>query len=296
MSAPQLLIRDLAQVASPAGSGAPLRGEALRAIDVTARRLRALRRRAHRGDGTHARSRADRRRRGGDRRPRSLGDPGPRRLPHARVLRGRSRRGVLVAGRRSVVRGAACARRWHPLDGSGDARRGRGRPRRGARRARRLDAPRGDDDVRGQVGLRARPRDGARAAARDTRCGRRPDVAGGACGASGVRGRGRRRVPRLPARRRASGGGRGCRGGRCLPRARRVRRRPGTQVSQRVPGRRPRASPARRSVHGGGRDPAGGRARRAVGRPPRGDRPGWSRGARRERRHGCASSRRARSS
>ena len=32
---PQLLIRDLAQVASPAGSGAPLRGEALRAIDVT---------------------------------------------------------------------------------------------------------------------------------------------------------------------------------------------------------------------------------------------------------------------
>ena len=34
MSAPQLLIRDLAQVASPAGSGAPLRGEALRAIDV----------------------------------------------------------------------------------------------------------------------------------------------------------------------------------------------------------------------------------------------------------------------
>ena len=34
MSTPQLLIRDLAQVASPAGSDAPLRGEALRAIDV----------------------------------------------------------------------------------------------------------------------------------------------------------------------------------------------------------------------------------------------------------------------
>ena len=34
MSAPQLLIRDLAQVASPAGTDAPLRGEALRAIDV----------------------------------------------------------------------------------------------------------------------------------------------------------------------------------------------------------------------------------------------------------------------
>ena len=34
MSASQLLIRDLAQVASPSGSGAPLRGEALHEIDV----------------------------------------------------------------------------------------------------------------------------------------------------------------------------------------------------------------------------------------------------------------------
>jgi imidazolonepropionase len=35
VSAPQLLIRDLAQVASPAGSGAPLRGDALREIEIT---------------------------------------------------------------------------------------------------------------------------------------------------------------------------------------------------------------------------------------------------------------------
>ena len=34
MSAPKLLIRDLAQVASPAGRNAPLRGAALRDIDV----------------------------------------------------------------------------------------------------------------------------------------------------------------------------------------------------------------------------------------------------------------------
>ena len=33
--APPLLIRDLAQVASPAGSNAPLRGASLRDIDVT---------------------------------------------------------------------------------------------------------------------------------------------------------------------------------------------------------------------------------------------------------------------
>ena len=46
---------------------------------------------------------------------------------------------------------------------------------------------------------------------------------------------------------------------------------------ERVPRRRPRAPSARRPVHGVGCDPAGGRARRAVGRPPRGDRPGWSR-------------------
>jgi imidazolonepropionase len=35
VSTPQLLIRDLAQVASPAGSGAPLRGEALHEIEIT---------------------------------------------------------------------------------------------------------------------------------------------------------------------------------------------------------------------------------------------------------------------
>ena len=39
-------------------------------------------------------------------------------------------------------------------------------------------------------------------------------------------------------------------------------------------GGRPRAAPPRRPVHGGGRRPARDRARRAVGRPPRGDRRG----------------------
>ena len=69
----------------------------------------------------------------------------------------------LRAGGR-VVRGAPRARRRHPLDRAGDASCGRGRPRRAARRARRLDAPGGHDDLRGEVRVRARPRDRARAA------------------------------------------------------------------------------------------------------------------------------------
>ena len=43
MSAGRLLIRDLAQVATPAGRSAPLRGDALGALDVIERRVRPLR-------------------------------------------------------------------------------------------------------------------------------------------------------------------------------------------------------------------------------------------------------------
>ena len=47
--------------------------------------------------------------------------------------------------------------------------------------------------------------------------------------------------------------------------------RPGAPLSPGVPRRRARAAAARRPVHGERRGPAGGRARRALGRPPRGD-------------------------
>ena len=127
------------------------------------------------------------------------------------------------------------------------------------------------DDVRGEVGLRARPRDRARVAARRSR------EAGGIptwLGAHAV-------PPEfddadayldfalaevLPARRHARGGG------RRLPRARRLRRRAGAPLPRGLPRGGPRAAAARRPVHGVGGDPARDRARSALGRPPRGDR------------------------
>ena len=77
-------------------------------------------------------------------------------------------------------------------------------------RHRELDARARHDDVRGQVGLRPRPRHRARAAAGDPRRRRRSDVARRAHGAARVRRR--RRLPRLPPR------GGAARGGRSSPR------------------------------------------------------------------------------
>ena len=82
-----LLIRDLAQVVTPGGTRAPLRGHELGAVDVIETayvlcengRVSACRR--------DARSRADPGRRRRARRAGALGDTGARGLPHARVLR-----------------------------------------------------------------------------------------------------------------------------------------------------------------------------------------------------------------
>ena len=126
------------------------------------------------------------------------------------------------------------------------------------------------DHLRGEVGLRARPRHRARAAPRDPGGRRRPDLARRPRRPARVRRR--RRVPRLRARRGAPRGGAARRGGRRLPRARRLRRRAGAPLPDRLPRRRPRPPPPRRPVHRAGRDPARDRARRALGRPPRGDR------------------------
>ena len=159
--------------------------------------------------------------------------PGLRRLPHARVLRRRSRARVLAARRRRLVRGAACRRRRDPLDRASDARRGRGgaRPRHGAPPL--VDARARHDDLRGQVGLRSRPRHGARPAAGGARGRRDPDVARCPYRAARVRRRGR--VPRLRARRGAPGGGAARRGGGRLPRARLVRRRAGAPLPRGLP-------------------------------------------------------------
>ena len=141
MSAPtRLLVRDLAQLATPAGRDAPLRGAALGAVEVLEDAYVLCR-----GDTIEAVGRMrDLPALDGDvvelDGARPLRDPGPRRLPHARGLRRRPRRGVLAPRGGRVVRGAPRARRRHPLDRPCDARRRRGRPAAGGRAPSRLDA------------------------------------------------------------------------------------------------------------------------------------------------------------
>ena len=203
---------------------------------------------------------------------------------------GRPRRGVLAARRRRELRGAARGRRRDPLDRPRHARGGRGGADGGGRAAPQLDAPRRHDHVRGQVGLRARPRDRARVSS--ARCAR-PAAIPTWLGAHAT-------PPEfddadayldfalaevLPEAARLAEaadvflerGAFDARAGAPLPRG--VRR-----AGARAPS-------ARRPVHRGRSDPARDRARRAVGRPSRGDRPGRDRRARGERRHGRAAAR-----
>ena len=252
---------------------APLRGRALRDVDVVEDAYVLCDDGAIEAVGRDARARRalDRRRRGA-RRARPL------RRSRASSTATRIRRWggdrveefSLRAGGASYEELHAGGRR-HPLDRR--ARRARSArtacARASSAHAAWMLAPR-HDDVGGQVGLRPRPRHRARVAARDPRRRRLADVARRARGAA--RARRRRRVPRLRARRGAAGG-RAARGRRRrLPRARRVRRGAGAPLPRGVPRRRPRAAAARRPVHRERRDPARGRARRALGRPPRGDR------------------------
>ncbi len=121
----------------------------------------------------------------------------------------------------------------------------RERPRRGARAPRCLDASLRDDDLRGKVGIRPRSRDRACPAPNDSGGRRSSDLARCACGPARVRRRRLRSLCRLPHRGGASRSRSHCRGGRRLPRARRVRRRRSRPVPTRVPRCRPGTSPAR---------------------------------------------------
>ena len=118
----RLLIRDLAQVATPRGREGSSARCGSRCGGRPRRRLPALRARPHRSGGCDEGPEAARRRSRGARRAWALGDPGARRLPHACLLRGRSSRGVRAARVRSELRGAACGGRWHPRHGPRDAR------------------------------------------------------------------------------------------------------------------------------------------------------------------------------
>ena len=86
------------------------------------------------------------------------------------------------------------------------------------------------------------------------------------------------------------------RGGGRLRRGRRVQRRAGAPLPDRLPRGRPGPPPARRPVQRARARRARDRARRALDRPPRGDRRERRPRARRERRHRRAAARRARSS
>ena len=162
----RLLVRDLAQLATPAGTEAPLRGAALGEVDVVEDAYVLCEDGRIAAAGRMARPRPARRRRRGARRARPLRGPRPRRLPHACLLRGRPRRGVRAA--------APPAPSYEELHAAGGgilstvrATRAAGEERADRRRraARGMDARRGHDDLRGEVGLRAGPRHGARAAA-----------------------------------------------------------------------------------------------------------------------------------
>ena len=153
----RLLIRDLAQVATPSGAAGAAAGARARR-----RRRRSRTRSSSATDGTiaavgrDARPAGARRRRRGARRTRSLGDPRPRRLPHASGVRAATASGVRAPRRgrdatRSSTRPAAAS----SSTVAGDPRGRRGRPARDRRAAPRLDAPARHDDVRGQVAATA---------------------------------------------------------------------------------------------------------------------------------------------
>ena len=125
---PRLLVRDLAQVATPPAGHGPHRGRALGGGRGDRRCLRPLCGRPHRGRGPDARPAAPRRRGRGARRLGALRNPGTRRLPHASRLGRRSRRGVLAPRGRGELRGAARGRRRDPLDRSRNPRSRRRRP------------------------------------------------------------------------------------------------------------------------------------------------------------------------
>ena len=202
---------------------------------------------------------------------RALRGARPRRLPHAPGVRRRPRRGVLAARRRRDAT-RSCTRRA-AASSRPSARRVRSTRTASSSASsctRRWMLAHGTTTWEGKSGY-GLDRDTELASLRAVR------AAGGSptwLGAHAVppEHAGRRRVPRLRARGGAADGGAARGRRRRLPRARRVRRGAGAPVSRGVPRRRARAAAARRPVHRERGDPARDRARRALGRPPRGDR------------------------
>ena len=272
---PRLLVRDLAQVASPRGRGAPLRGRARsRELDVlesgyvlcdggrsprsarcassgrstaTSRSSTAAGSARYRGSSTATRTRRS-----------------------AATASTSSRYARAERPTRSCTPPAAASSRP-----SRDARGGRGRPRARPSRATATGccAP---------ARRRSRPSRATGSTVRPSshRCARSARPAASRPGSARTRCR-RSTTTRTPTSTSCSR--------RCCPRPRSSPKRPTSSSSAARSTRRRRAAtsrpargrarpaPARRPVHRVRRDPARDRARRAFGRPPRGDRPGWRR-------------------
>ena len=266
-----LLVRDLAQVVSPTGSEAPLRGPRLREVTVTADAYILCEdgRISDIGSMSAVPKLEDD--------VEELDGRGLCAIPglvdchtHA-CFAGRSGGRVRAPLERRELRRAPCGRWRHPLDRPRHARCRRGRTCGGTRRHRGWMLAHGTTTFEAQVGLRARPRDRARHAARDSRRRRCP-----APGSARMLSR-----PSSTARTRTWTS----RSRRYCPRRRRSRRRPTSSWNEaHSTSTRPGATSRRaaaaglelrlhaRSVHGSEADPACGRARRAKRRPPRGNR------------------------
>ena len=191
----RLLVRDLEQLATPAGTAAPLRGGELGEVDViedayvlcaggsieAVGRMRDLPRLDGEVEEIDGRG--------------LCAIPGLVDCHTHAVLCRRPRGGVRAPRVRRVLRGAARGGRRNHVHRPRDAcSRSRGARSRRAH-APQLDAARGDDDVRGEIRLRPRPRHRARVVAGDPRRGRGSHVARRTRSAARVRRRGC--VPRL---------------------------------------------------------------------------------------------------
>ena len=291
-----LLIRDLAQVATPGGSGGPLRGAGAPRRAGRRGRVRPLpRRRRSRRSARCAICPRTSASVGGDRRSRARRDPGSRRLPHPRVLRRRPGQRVLAPRRRRLVRGAPRRGRRHPLDRARDprGRRGRARPR-----SRCVTAP--GCGRTGRRRSRASRATGSTTTPSSRSCGRSAPPAAFRRGSARTRCRPSSTTP-TPTSTSSSR--------RCCPRRRSSPRPPtsSSSAARSTPRQARRYLEACRDaglalrLHGDQFTESGAiaprdRARRPLGRPPRGDRAGRRRRSWPRATSPACSSRRARSS
>ncbi len=281
-AARRLLVRDLEQLASPAGSASPLRGAALADVEVVEdgyvlARVTPSRRSA--ACATSVRSRV---------RSRSSTDAASARspagrLPHPRVLRRRPRRRVRPARRRCELRGAS--RGGGGIMSTVRATRAAEESALEAAVARHRDwmLRAGTTTFESKSGYGLDRETELASLEGDPCCRRCSDLARGA---RGSRPSSRTQIRTSTSRwLKCSRGREARRGGRRFPGAGRVRRRAGEALSGSVRRAGLRTQASRRPVHRAGRSRARDRPRRPLRRPSRGHRSQRGRCSRREHGH-----------